>query len=431
MRSTYQSHAWVADRYWKQVAQSKLAGAVSEIGNGLENGSIRWKAAYWLHTSSIKKTVISIPSDFQGRTMSQGRSSLTPTSAVHHHTRSNSVPHNTLQLPRKTSRERPFFDSMAAQSASDLEDGRLLVLKVIGKVKLRIERKDYQELIRIINQLPGDVLVLIVDNLSLEELYADIPSSLACLAVIYWKIFYDRRGKCLEHDLRTDDFVHHLVRYFVDVLKFNNQTFASARSREHIKTIFSICAQVDDSLHARLARRVARISKVLQGFSTHALVETITRSSATYRMKMHEALKVEIERAASHYKSALQKVSDVLLKVSHESVDFTIQTPGSKQSDVDERTVQYMRKLSSRVIEDRLFFNQSLLNAVEVPSRDKLMVNCLIEKLESRIHHDKEVRNARFVLINLQVNSLSPSGCFEDECKSTCAQRHGKKIKTN
>ena len=58
---------------------------------------------------------------------------------------------------------------------------------------------------------------------------------------------------------------------------------------------------------------------------------------------------------------------------------------------MDEKTSQYMRKLSGQTIEDRLVFNQSLLNAVQVNSRDKLLIHVLIEKLEVRINHDKEV----------------------------------------
>ncbi|KAK3714629.1 hypothetical protein QZH41_002631 [Actinostola sp. cb2023] len=52
---------------------------------------------------------------------------------------------------------------MAGQSEQErLADGRVLVLKVIGKINLRIERKDYDDLTNIFHQVPGDVLVLIV-----------------------------------------------------------------------------------------------------------------------------------------------------------------------------------------------------------------------------------------------------------------------------
>ena len=325
------------------------------------------------------------------------RKSLTPTGTGSRHSRSNSFPDNaltdSLKPPRKTSRERRSFDAVATKSGPDpLQDGKLLVLKVIGKVNLRIERKEYQELIRIVNQIPGDVLVLILDNLSIESLYADIPSSLASLEALYSKIFYDRQGRLPDHALSSDDFVHHLVRYFVDVLKYNNQTFASARSREHIKNIFNICAQMDDSLHQRLVQRTEQFSKALSGFSEHALLETITRSSATYYMKMHEALRTELERAVSHYKHALQKLSDTLLNVPHNSAaELSSAIEGHSQADMDDKTTQYIRKMSGQSIEDRLFLNQSLFNAVQINSRDKLLVTDLVDKLEARINHDKEV----------------------------------------
>ena len=333
--------------------------------------------------------------------MSKSRTSLTPTPSDTRHSRSNSFPDNmmadTLQPPTKTTQKRRSFDITATKSGQDpLQDGKILVLKVIGKVNLRIERKEYQELIRIVNQIPGDVIVLILDNLSIDSLYADIPSSLGSLEALYRKIFYDRQGRLPDHGLSSDDFVHHLVRYFVDLLKYNNQTFASARSREHIRNIFNICTQMDGSLHQRLVQRAEQFSRALSGFSEHALLETVTRSSATYYMKMQEALKTELERAVSHYNSALQKLSDVTLNAPHNSSELSSAVAGSSQADMDDKTTQYMRKLSGQTIEDRMLLNQSLLNAVQVNSRDKLLVNVLIDKLEVRINHDKEVGGILF-----------------------------------
>lgn len=341
--------------------------------------------------------------------MSKSRTSLLPTSPTSRHNRSNSFPDNlsdSLQPPRKPDRERRSFDTTASRSEQDpLEDGKILVLKVIGKINLRIERKEYQELIRIVNQIPGDVLVLILDNLSIESLYADIPSSLASLAALYSKIFYDRQGRLPDHGCTSDDFVHHLIRYFVDVLKYNNQTFASASSREHIKAIFKVCTQMDNTLHERLIQRSEQFSKVLNGFSEHALLETITRSSSTYFMKMHEALKSEMERAVNHYKSALQKLADQLLNMPISSPELSLTVSGHSKAEIDDKTTQYMRKLSRKAVEDRLFFNQSLLSAVQIDSRDKLLVTGLIDKLEIRVNHDKEVRAILvcFHLVALQI----------------------------
>lgn len=326
--------------------------------------------------------------------MSEGRSSLPPTRANSRQNRSNSFPENdNLQPPTKTNRGRRSFDTKASKPEQDsLEDGKILVLKVIGKVNLRIERKEYQELTRILNQIPGDVLVLILDNLSMESLYGDIPSSLASLAALYSKIFYDRQGKLPDHGFSSDDFVHRLVRYFVDVLKYNNQTFASARSREHIKTIFKVCAQIDNSLHEIIVQRVEQLSKALKGFSEHSLLETITRSSATRYMRMPEALKSELERAINHYKSSLQRLADILLRMPDNYGELDLSSSAHSKVDIDEKTIQYMRKLSRKTIEDRLSFNQNLLSAVQDSSRDKLLINELIDSLGTRIDHDKEVR---------------------------------------
>ena len=354
--------------------------------------------------------------------MSERRSSLPPTRAKSRQNRSNSFPENdNLQPPTKTNRERRSFDTTASRPEQDsLEDGKILVLKVIGKVNLRIERKEYQELTRILNQIPGDVLVLILDNLSMESLYADIPSSLASLAALYSKIFYDRQGKLPDHGFSSDDFVHRLVRYFVDVLKYNNQTFASARSREHIKTIFKVCAQIDNYLLERIVQRVEQLSKALKGFSEHSLLETKTRSSATRYMRMPEALKSELEWAINHYKSSLQRLADVLLSMPDNHGELDLSSSAHNKVDIDEKTIQYMRKLSRKTIEDRLSFNQSLLSAVQESSRDKLLINGLIDSLGTRINHDKEVR-VLFSTIKIKNNNnktehaISTVKCYKME----------------
>ena len=48
-----------------------------------------------------------------------------------------------------------------------------------------------------------------------------------------------------------------------------------------------------------------------------------------------------------------------------------------------------MRKLSRRAIEDKLSIYQSLLAAVQDSSRDKLLINGLIDRLGTCINHDK------------------------------------------
>ncbi|XP_068745365.1 meiosis-specific nuclear structural protein 1-like [Montipora capricornis] len=299
--------------------------------------------------------------------------------------------HDSSHPPRKTNRERRF-DSTASNEQDPLEDGKILVLKVIGKINLRIERKDYQDLIRIVNQIPGDVIVLMLDNLLIESLYADIPSSLASLAALYSKIWYDRKGRLPDHGCSTDEFVHHLLRYFADVLKHNSQTYASAGSREHMKTIFRICTQMDETLRERLIQRTERFSKALSGFTEHTSLEAITRSSETRYMKIHEALKTEMERTINHYKSALQKLSDKMLKVPIHTEETSSAISGrSSETDLKDRAASYMRTMSGQAIEDRLYFNQSVLSAVQIKSSDQLLVNGLIEKLEKRIDHDKIV----------------------------------------
>ena len=295
---------------------------------------------------------------------------------------------NALHTPRKTNRERRSFETKSSKTDQDpLEDGKILVLKVIGKINLRIERKEYQDLTRIVNQIPGDVIVLILDNLLIESLYADIPSSLTSLAALYSKIWHDSERRFPDHGCTSDEFVHYLARYFADVLKYNSQTFASACSREHIKTIFQICTQMDATLHARVKKTVEQFSKALNGFTEH------TNSSETFYIKIHEALKSELERAVSYYKSALEKLADTTLKLPKNSPELSWTPSRSrKNADLEGKTAQYPRAMSEQSIEDRLYFNQSLLSAVQINARDKLLIDDLIEKLEKRIDHDKIVR---------------------------------------
>ncbi|EDO36896.1 predicted protein [Nematostella vectensis] len=284
---------------------------------------------------------------------------------------------------------RRSFGAMSQTEEDRLADGRLLVLKVIGKINLRIDRREYDDLKSIVKQIPGDVLVLILNKLSIDRLYQDVPSSLGVVAAVYQKISSDCGDRFPVGILRGDDFIHYLVRYFSELLKFNDQTFSSARSREHIKTIFAICLQNDKRLKERLLLRVKQFARVLEGFAEHTLVEIVSRSASKYCLKLHEALRIEMERATAHYKVALHRFNEVLQRVSHQNID--VAHAGANKEELEERTAEHMRLLTRKTIEDRLFFNQSVLNAVDKGARGQVSVTLLAGKLESRVKHDKEV----------------------------------------
>jgi hypothetical protein len=109
-------------------------------------------------------------------------------------------------------------------------------------------------------------------------------------------------------------------------------------------------------------------------------------------MKLHEALKIEMERATAHYKIALHKFNDVLQNVPHQNIDVTPVCAGTNMDDeLEEKTAEHMRLLTQKLIEDRLYFNQSILNAVDKGSKGQISVSMLMSKLESRVKHDKEV----------------------------------------
>lgn len=314
--------------------------------------------------------------------------------------RSLSIPALTSEVPALAGvrASRHSIDSMASQSEEErLADGRLLVLKVIGKINLRIERREYDDLASIINQIPGDVLLLILNKLNIQQLYQDIPSSLCAISAVFSKLQTDSKEQFPKTILRSEDVVHHLVRYFSELLKYNNHTFASAQSREFIRNILDICLKNEKELEENFSQRIEHFSRALEGFSQHTLVEIVSRSAAKYCMKLHEALKIEMERATAHYKIALQKFNDVLQNVPHQNIDVSprmneVGASGTNMDDeLEEKTAEHMRLLTQKLIEDRLYFNQSIMNAVDRGSKGQLSVAMLTNKLESRVKHDKEV----------------------------------------
>lgn len=338
--------------------------------------------------------------------------------------RSLSIPALTTAVPALVGARasRHSIDSMAGQSEEErLADGRLLVLKVIGKINLRIERREYDDLTGIINQIPGDVLFLILNKLNIERLYQDIPSSLCVISAVFSKLQTDSKERFPKTILRSEDVVHHLVRYFSELLKYNDYTFASAHSRDCIRNILSICLKNKKDLNEIFSQRIEQFSKALEGFSQHTLVEIVSRSAAKYCMKLHEALKIEMERATAHYKMALQKFTDVLQNVPHQNIDVTpgttTGTSGTNMDDeLEEKTAEHMRLLTQKLIEDRLYFNQSLMNAVDRGSKGQLSVAMLTNKLESRVKHDKEVS-----ILNEMCVFLCQKG-FEFSCYETKAK---------
>lgn len=277
------------------------------------------------------------------------------------------------------------------ENHSRAKDGRLLALKVVGKINLRIERQSYDELTKIINQIPGEVLMVILNRLALEDLHKDIPNSLCVLSAFYLKIYTDcSANEFSMKQLNCEDVIQHLVKYFTEIFKFNDQTYSSARSKEFMKNILFVCSQVDTGLYDRLQERVKMLSSVLDGLSEHTLVEMASKSSSTYCMGLHEALKIEIERTITHYKTATQKLSEVFQNIRHHTFEGTTTRNGGK-SEVKCFNMESMKEMTQQHIEDRLFFNQSVLNAVETKTRNQPTVGDLMAKLERRVQTDKEV----------------------------------------
>ena len=72
----------------------------------------------------------------------------------------------------------------------------------------------------------------------------------------------------------------------------------------------------------------------------------------------------EIDRAINHYKSFLQRLVEVLLSIPDKHAELPLSSSANSKVDIDEKTIQYMRKLSRKDIKDRSSINQSLLSAV-------------------------------------------------------------------
>ena len=96
----------------------------------------------------------------------------------------------------------------------------------------------------------------------------------------------------------------------------------------------------------------------------------------------------EIDRAINHYKSFLQRLVKVLLSIPDKDAELPLSSSANSKVDIDEKTIQHMRKLSRKDIKDRSSINQSLLSAVQDSSRDKLLMNGLIDRLGTRSDQD-------------------------------------------
>lgn len=306
--------------------------------------------------------------------------------------RSSSIPTDSFKL-RQTPGRRSVDQGMSTATGSGQEerlaDGRLLVLKIIGKINLRIERKDYDDLASIFDQVPGDVLVLILNKLSLDGLYSDIPSSLGPLAALYCKLHKDCKDRFPKNVLSGQDVIHHLVRYFSELLKFNDETFASARSRDYIRQILKVCCVNEEKLGETLSKRLQNLTKLIKGFTQHTLVELVSRSATKYCMKLHEALKIEMERATAHYKLGLNQMTEVLQTIPEHNLDIAPEK--ITDSHLDNKTAQQMRQLTQKLIEERLCFNKAIFEAVDYGGKGQTSVATLVGKLETRVLHDNEV----------------------------------------
>ena len=261
--------------------------------------------------------------------------------------------------------------------------------QIVMKINFQIERRNHSEVARIISTCRNVDIEAILLGLPLKELTKGIPKTFQVWIQLFEKVLQaGDMEKFSKEKLNINDLILEIVRFCAkkDILGTNGEFDKELVS---CKNILRLVLKIDKGIRTSLQQREKQLRRVVQGFSEHGLLEADIkdRNHAVHFVKLYEVLRHECEKAMAHYKSSAQRVDEL---VKHTDQAFEVSASTNEHGTVKEATDELKLRLTQKQIEDRLCFNQSLLSAVE-PSRSRLKITELQEKLNIRVKHDKEV----------------------------------------
>ncbi|KAJ8025470.1 hypothetical protein HOLleu_33036 [Holothuria leucospilota] len=266
----------------------------------------------------------------------------------------------------------------------------------LRKVLLLIEKQKYQDASQVVNQMGHDTVGSILPDMPITSLILKIPSSLILLESIYSKLFIIKSDNFPIDKLGVESMVFQIVKY----LSTTDNSSGGLGQREadiqkSITNILRIVLYVDPDIVKVLQGRADLMDSAMEGIGEHGLVKL-----GQSVLNMHDALKQELERTITSYKSGIQKLEN--LSLTH-SKPITLEALVHKRSSFNNH--QMLMHFTQDQIQDRLFKNKLILNTIESSLNPQLP--SLIDNLKERVEHDKNALLA-FGRLRREIPTISP-----------------------
>lgn len=286
--------------------------------------------------------------------------------------------------PEKTPRQRVqkiwrnvrWAQSFPEESVS-IESTDITPNFALRKIALLFETKKYDECATLIRRMNSMTLGNILAEVPLEVLYDSMPQSLSILEALYVKLHDKSFDDFPKEHLKIDLMIKRMVTCFAILEKSggknNNVYYPSCRNILRVVTV------QEPGLRNQLRQKRRALDKCLKHLGQHGLVD----SSCGTLMNLHDSLKLEIDKVAMQYKTALQKLDELSLSVKNPMSNSL--TFGKAPTRVSH---QRLMQLSREDVESRLIKNRTVYNIIE-PAITNQYLKKLIHILEKRIEYDK------------------------------------------
>lgn len=278
------------------------------------------------------------------------------------------------------------MDSQNLASAMSIPDSspRLALQKIL----MLYEKGDHREAAAFMRRLSFPTFRQLLPQLPADIFIDSMPHSLPILEALYAKLFL-ADGKLLSkaQSLRPEAVVWQLVKFFAS----QDDGLAVGQMRwefcgpfiSSCKRLLRVLMTAEPRLKRLVVERKRALMKAIEGLGQHGMVGT----SDEQLMNLHNALKLEFEKAQKAYQEGVQKLEALsLLKDKHGGKGTISHKPGTAPI---AQSHQRQLSLKAAEIQDRLIKNKTLLNVVE-PTLENTSLEVLLGILQKRIELDKE-----------------------------------------
>ncbi|XP_035211975.1 uncharacterized protein LOC118186078 [Stegodyphus dumicola] len=265
------------------------------------------------------------------------------------------------------------------------------------RVILLYENQQYREAANFINRLHRSIFKSILEDLPVDMFVEAMPQSLPILEALYAKVFLSDGLNFPLRLLRPESVIMQMAKLFSHREIFESQENVQNPIVLSCKKLIKVIVLSEPRLKKQMISRKRALEKAVEGLGQHGLVGTSDKTL----MNLHEALKVEFERAIHQYKIAVQKLDELCLAPRQLVTRSLSYGPAPTKA-------SHQRQLSLRQdeIQERLIKNKSLLNVIE-PTLTDHSLKLLLKILRKRVEIDKDII-FQFTQLKKEVKDVSP-----------------------